>query len=412
MTRFELDYPHHPRDHANATRGEMTAATAIRPQSVATATPFIAAILLSACGIAIGLLWDISWHMSIGRDTFWAPPHMLEYVSGLVAGLSCGYVVLRTTFAGTQADTGVTVGFWGFRGPLGAWITIWGTFAMLVSAPFDDWWHNAYGLDVKIVSPPHMVLFWGMLGIVVGALALTASAQNRSAGARSELRDAWLYAIAGGVLCLIFANGTLEYSWPNAQHAPVFYIVWGGVFPLLLVGYSRAGRLKYPAAAAALVFMMAWFAMGQVFRHVPAEPRLAPIWNPRTYLWPPYFPVLLIVPALAIDLVRRRLAGTSPWLVSFALSAAFVLLLLAVQWPLATFMVKGHSANWFFNAGEWPYFARPGPWQHDYWASQRSNLGAPPVGVLMGGLALAVAAGTVSSRLGLAWGSWMSRVRR
>jgi hypothetical protein len=390
----------------------MTGTAAIRPQSVATATPFIAAILLSACGIAIGLLWDISWHMSIGRDTFWAPPHMLEYVSGLVAGLSCGYVVLRTTFAGTPDDRAVTVGFWGFRGPLGAWITIWGTFAMLASAPFDDWWHNAYGLDVKIVSPPHMVLFWGMLGIVVGALALTASAQNRSAGVRDELRDAWLYAVAGGVVCLIFANGTLEYSWPNSQHAPVFYGVWSAVFPLLLVGYSRAGRLKYPAAAAALVFMLIWFTMGQVFRHVPAEARLAPIWNPRTYLWPPFFPVLLVVPALGIDVVRRRLEGKSPWLASVALAATFLLLLLAVQWPMATFMVKGPSHNWLFNSGELPYFSRPGPLQDQFWAGGTSGRKLPLFDTLGPGLAVALMAGTVSSRLGLAWGSWMSRVRR
>ena len=47
------------------------------------------------------------------------------------------------------------VRFWGFRAPLGAWVAIWGAFAMLTSAPFDDWWHNAYGLDVKVLSPPH-----------------------------------------------------------------------------------------------------------------------------------------------------------------------------------------------------------------------------------------------------------------
>ena len=29
---------------------------------------------------------------------------------------------------------------------------------MIVSAPFDNWWHNAYGLDVRIISHPHMVL--------------------------------------------------------------------------------------------------------------------------------------------------------------------------------------------------------------------------------------------------------------
>ena len=95
--------------------------------NVATSKWFIATILLSAAGIVVGLLWDISWHMTIGRDTFWSPPHMVEYVAGVVAGLSCGYVVLRTTFAGSASDKAATVKYWGFSAPLGAWITIWGT---------------------------------------------------------------------------------------------------------------------------------------------------------------------------------------------------------------------------------------------------------------------------------------------
>jgi hypothetical protein len=377
----------------------------------ASATWFIATIVASATGIVLGLLWDISWHMTVGRDTFWTPPHVLEYVSAICAGLACGYVILRATFS-ARAD-GATVHFWGFRGPIGAWITVWGTFAMLASAPFDNWWHNAYGLDVKIVSPPHMVLFWGMLGIVVGALALTAAAQNRSASG-DTVRDAWLYACAGGVVALIFMCGTLEYSWPNEQHSAVFYVLWAAVFPLLLAGYSRAGRLTYPAAAAALVATLLWFAMGQVLSHVSAVPRLAPIWNPRTYLWPPYFPVLLVIPAFGMDLVRRRLAGVNPWLVSLALGVTFVALLCAAQWPMASFMVHGDSHNWLFHGHEWPYSTRPGPWQNRFWATERAGAGSvdPPFLALVPWLALASFGGTIASRIGLAWGEWMSRVKR
>src|SRR6516225_4633817 len=159
----------------------------------------IYAVLFASTSVILGVMWDISWHRTIGRDTFWTPAHLAIYLGGVVAGLTCGFVALRTTFFGTPAETGASVHFWGFRAPLGAWVCIWGAFAMLTSAPFDDWWHNAYGLDVKIVSPPHMLLFWGMLGIVVGALALTASAQNRSNEA-DTVRDAWLYACAGGII--------------------------------------------------------------------------------------------------------------------------------------------------------------------------------------------------------------------
>ena len=50
---------------------------------------------------------------------------------------------------------------------------------MIVSAPFDDWWHAAYGLDVKILSPPHTVLAVGMFGIVFGSVILILARQNR-----------------------------------------------------------------------------------------------------------------------------------------------------------------------------------------------------------------------------------------
>ncbi|HEY2806647.1 MAG TPA: hypothetical protein VGI92_12390 [Gemmatimonadales bacterium] len=363
-------------------------------------------------GIVLGLMWDISWHMSVGRDTFWSPPHMLEYVSASVAGILCGTIVLRTTFAGTPEMRAASVGFWGFRGPLGAWITIWGTFAMLSSAPFDNWWHNAYGLDVKIVSPPHAVLFLGMLGIVAGALALTAAAQNRSAGEPDELRDAWLYAITGGVLLFIFGCGTLENSWPNEQHFDLYYRIWAGTFPLMLVGHAKVGRLRYPATASAGVFMLMWFVMGQVLAQVPALARLGPIYNPRTYLWPPYFPVLLIVPALGIDLVSRRLDGWNPWAVSLALGGTFVLLLLAVQWPMSTYLVTGHSHNWLFHGQEYPYSSRPGPWETAFWRTERSPLSHPGFFSVLSGLPLAILVGTVSSRLGLVWGSWVAKVQR
>ena len=75
-----------------------------------------------------------------------------------------------------------SVRMWGFYGPLGAFITAWGGVAMLVSAPFDDWWHNAYGLDVKILSPPHTVLAAGIIGIELGALILVLGYMNRADG--------------------------------------------------------------------------------------------------------------------------------------------------------------------------------------------------------------------------------------
>ena len=40
------------------------------------------AVVFAAACIPVGVLWDISWHSTIGRDTFWTPAHMLTYFGG------------------------------------------------------------------------------------------------------------------------------------------------------------------------------------------------------------------------------------------------------------------------------------------------------------------------------------------
>ena len=76
----------------------------------------------------------------------------------------------------------------GISGTAGAFVCAWGGVAMITSAPFDDWWHGAYGLDVKILSPPHMLLALGMLAIRFGTVLLILAEMNRAGeGARASL---------------------------------------------------------------------------------------------------------------------------------------------------------------------------------------------------------------------------------
>src|SRR3954464_7992282 len=174
-----------------------------RPRERTAALPwYLTAMLAGSTSIVVGLLWDISWHMTIGRDTFWTPAHMAIYLGGVLAGLACGALALKTTFAGSEAERATSVRFWGFRAALGAWVAIWGAFAMLTSAPFDDWWHNAYGLDVKILSPPHSLLGAGMITIQIGAMLLALALLNRApAGEERRLGLAHLY--AAGIVILM-----------------------------------------------------------------------------------------------------------------------------------------------------------------------------------------------------------------
>jgi hypothetical protein len=385
-----------------------------RTATVTTAIPWpLYAVLFSSACIVVGLIWDISWHSTVGRDTFWTLPHLLEQLGAIVAGMSCGWLVLRTTFAGTAEQRAASVRFWGFSGPLGAWVTIWGTFVMITSAPFDNWWHDAYGLDVKIISPPHTLLGLGMISVELGAMLMVLAAQNRASDPAAVRRLGRAYAFAGGVVLAMVATMITEYaSRANDMHNPLFYQVAGGALPIFLVAFARSGRLRLPATATAALYMAVVLAMMWILQLFPARPKLAPIYTAVTHMVPPEFPLLLVIPALAIDLLLRRGDRRHDWTMAAVLGAGFVALLLAVQWFFGEFLLSPAARNFVFARDQWPYMVQPGPWQHRFWGVPKDAAGNLDLGTLARGLGFAVLIAMVSARIGLWWGNGMSRVRR
>ena len=366
----------------------------------------LSALLFGSTSIVVGLLWDISWHMTIGRDTFWTPAHLAIYLGGVLAGLSGGWLAVKTTFAGTPAERDASVRFWGFRAPLGAWIAIWGAFAMLTSAPFDDWWHNAYGLDVEILSPPHSVLAAGMIAIQIGAMVLALAAENRrAAGSGPTLALAHLY--AAGVVLLMVAILLMEHSYPNDQHVSFFYKVSSLAFPVLLVGVARSSRLRWAATWTAAFYMLIACAMAWILPLFPARPLLGPINNPVDHMVPNLFPLLLVIPAAGIDWVLGRREGKrGGWGTALLLAAVFLGLFFVTQWLFSEFLLSPWARNWFFVGDRsWDYSLNLGDWRYEFW-----NVDEDPVTVQGLGTALVIA--YVSARIGLWWGAWMARVRR
>jgi len=364
------------------------------------------ATVLAAAMVVVGLIWDISWHMSIGRDSFWTPAHLLIQAGGVVAGLSSGYLALRITFAGSPEARASGVSFWGFRAPLGAWVCVLGCGAMLTSAPFDDWWHNAYGLDVRIVSPPHILLALGMIGIVLGALLRTLALQNVADGAVRQ-RAATLFAIASGILITIVAIVLLDDSGREEMHAGDFYRTLAKVFPVVIVAVAVAGRGRWPATTAAAMYMLMLAGTSWVLMLFPATPKLGPIYQNITHYVPIDFPLLLIAPAFAVDLVWRRVRDRPAWVASLALGVAFLATLVIVQWLFADFAMS-HGRNWFLHADNFPYMRVPAeePYSFEFRPLEPGEAG------LVAQLSLALLYAALASAVGRAWGRWMTRVLR
>src|SRR5580658_9640688 len=73
--------------------------------------------------ITSGLYWDISWHQTIGRDTFWTPAHLAIQFGGILAAVACCYLIFSTTFGKNELARANSAKVWGFRGPVGAFLT-------------------------------------------------------------------------------------------------------------------------------------------------------------------------------------------------------------------------------------------------------------------------------------------------
>jgi hypothetical protein len=387
-------------------------AAKVRARAWSIPWPLYAVVFASTC-IVVGLIWDISWHRTVGRDTFWTLAHVLEQVAAVIAGLSCGWLVLHTTFAGTTEARERSVRFWRFfQGPLGAWVCIWGTMMMITSAPFDNWWHNAYGLDVKIISPPHMVLAWGMIAIQIGAILMTLAAQNRSSEEDQPLYRI-MYAYAAGILITMIATVVQEdASVGNQMHGAKFYIITGWVIPLFLIGLARGSRLRWPAVTITAIYSAITLAMMWILQLFEARPMLAPIYNPVTHMVPPAFPLLIIIPAIAVDLLMRRFGKDNDWKLAAMLGLAWVGIMVLVHWFWAEFLLSPAARNFFIGADQWSYTSRLGPWRYQFWALDRNAAGEWSPVLFAQQLGIAVVLSMIAARISLLWGSGLQRVKR
>jgi hypothetical protein len=393
----------------NASLGAVAAARAAARTQPLAIPWFVYAALFGSTSIIIGGEWDISWHQSIGRDTFWSPPHLAIYLGGVVAGLASGWVILKTTFKGTAEERGKAVRVWGFTGPLGAFYCTWGAIAMIASAPFDDWWHNAYGLDTEILSPPHVILALGVGAIQLGAIVTTLALQNRDRGTwrrRTLLRIMYIYA-AGMLLKSAFVMAW-SYMLRDLMHSSIFYQVGCFVLPLFIIPAARASKLRWPATATAAVYMGLSLALVWILPLFPAEPKLGPVRQHITHLIPLEFPILLVLPAFALDLVMHRIGEKRDWLLSLALGFSFFAVLLAVQWPFGDFLMSPLSRNWVFATDQFGYYIDSSwpTFNHVFydWDGSRT--------ALIVGLLAAIPLAVISARIALWWGDWMRRVKR
>jgi len=373
-------------------------------EKTATVPWYIWCAVFATTSATVGAYWDISWHETIGRDTFWTPAHLAIQLCGVLAGIAFGYLILHTTFAKNSPLAAASVHIFGFRAPLGAFIASWGGIAMLTSAPFDNWWHDAYGLDVKIVSPPHILLIIGVYSVVIGTLVLLAGHMNRTQSESHTTENRLILYINGIMLTQVMIL-LMESTQRVLLHSVRAYLVSAALPPIVLALSSRLTRYRFAATWVAAFYTLFRIGLILVLPLFPAEPKLGPVYQQVTHFIPEEFPLLYIVPAFALDLLWQRTKGWGAWKVSAVSGVVWVSVLLAVEWPFASFLMTPAARNWFFGTGYLYYALPPNSFavRNVFYPSSDTPW---QFGIAMLGCML------VGMRWGITRGEWLGKIKR
>jgi hypothetical protein len=200
-------------------------------------------VLVGGCVFAVeGFLWDVAWHIALGRDEFlFSPPHICLLLGIGLLGVAGLVGIVRATV--TAADVGWRVR--GLRVPFGAaMLTVAGGVA-LTGFGVDELWHAAYGIDVTMWSPPHLSMISAAAFSPMAAWLIMAEA-----GLESVPR-AWRYILIGfatGATLVALSAWQLEFDlgvpqWQQAFHPLLVALAAGFALCAARAALGRGGAL-------------------------------------------------------------------------------------------------------------------------------------------------------------------------
>jgi hypothetical protein len=127
---------------------------------------------LSLLVALLGMLWDISLHIGVGRDEgpLANPAHFL-ILFGLF-GVFAGGVLACSMPLDEKPGPGAVRFLKGWDVPIGGILLTAAGFYALLGFPLDDVWHRLFGQDVTLWGPTHLMLIGGAGLSIVGLLVL------------------------------------------------------------------------------------------------------------------------------------------------------------------------------------------------------------------------------------------------
>lgn len=215
--------------------------------------------------------WDIQWHITVGRDSLFIPPHLL---AGLGFVLECGLALSLLVIESLQArwrqrpSDSVQIGAW--AAPLPLWGMLVGYASTLVAIIADDLWHRSFGLDARLWSPPHLALMAATAsadGWLLVGLATSASRLGRPLVFRQLW--SWAFVLAAAYLFDVVHFAASEAFVVSMQQSgrylsnALFPLLVGTVLPLpLLLTIQLAKRFRIVAPVVGVVILLQCVGLG------------------------------------------------------------------------------------------------------------------------------------------------------
>jgi hypothetical protein len=256
-------------------------------------TGVLAVAGLGALLMPFGGYWDITSHMESGRESFFSPPHLLIY-GGILLALVAVLIGVGRKPAGRTWRQHL------FADPA-AGLAALAMATQLASGPLDELWHQLFGLDVSVWSPPHAVLILGGVAVCICLSAV----QVRDGGTLVTVLR--VVTLAGALLTAGLFLAEFEYPFPTwhvSQSRP--FAVYVGFLVLFVLVVSLSARRFIPVRFSTTLIVALW--LGLRLAVYPLLGALA-LKVPPAFPWP--LPAMLLV-AVGLDLLLPRATQVSP----------------------------------------------------------------------------------------------------
>ncbi len=316
-----------------ASRSSGLASWAALPAIVATVSLLIA---------VLGMYWDISLHIDEGRDAGpLANPAHYFILFGLYGIWMAGMLACVLPQGGERPGRAAVKVMGDWYAPVGGIVLLACSSFALIGFPLDDLWHRAFGQDVTLWGPTHLMLIGGagisLLG--VGALTVegategerpTASRPDGLLARFGELFSRYRAGAACGGLLIGLSTFQAEFDFG----VPQFRFIFEPLMIAFAAGFALVTARMYAGPGGAL------FAAGFF---IVVRGALALIVGPLLGETTPHFPLYIAeaacVEIAALLIATRRaysfgaLAGVLAGTVGFAAEYGWSHLWMPIAWP-------------------------------------------------------------------------------